>query len=389
MDNTMNDGINKLIVMTLDVWNTGLMGVDIGRIIGALLIFGLFLLLRDLFGKYVLYRVRDWAKDSKIKIDERILSAVIPPVKFIPIILGVFFAGQYLALSGDLDAFYDRILRSLIVFVIFWALYRAAEPFSHSFKRLDKILNKAIAQWIFRTLKVILVFIGAAVVLEIWGIAVGPLLAGLGLFGAAIALGAQDLFKNLIGGLTILAEKRFSPGDWILVEGVIEGIVEDIGFRSTKIRRFDKAPVHVPNASLSDTVVINFSRMTYRRVRWLIGVEYGTSAQQLRIIRDSILEYLKNHEAFAQAEDIGSNVYIDSFGPSSIDILVNCFTKSLAWEDWMQAKEDLAFAIKDIVETKAKTGFAFPSQTLYVETLPDTPPSWLAPAKPSKARKTV
>ena len=126
---------------------------------------------------------------------------------------------------------------------------------------------------------------GAMAILEIWGIAVGPLLAGLGLFGAAVALGAQDLFKNLIGGMTIIAEKRFQPGEWIRVDGVVEGVVEDIGFRSTKVRRFDKAPVHVPNAALSDAVVTNFSRMTHRRIKWKIGVVYNSTVEQLQIIR--------------------------------------------------------------------------------------------------------
>src|SRR5690606_24926556 len=105
----------------------------------------------------------------------------------------------------------------------------------------------------------------AATILEIWGIKVAPILAGFGLLGVAVALGAQDLFKNLIAGLLILSEKRFSIGDWVRVKDLVEGTVESIGFRSTVIRRFDLSPVYVPNTMLSDNAVINFSNMIFRR----------------------------------------------------------------------------------------------------------------------------
>ena len=112
------------------------------------------------------------------------------------------------------------------------------------------------------------------------------------LIGVAVALGAQDLFKNLISGFLIIAEKRFNIGDWIKVEGVVEGTVEAIGFRSTFVRRFDKAPVYIPNAKLSDNSLINFSSMSHRRIYWRIGVQYRTTIEMLREIRDNIENYI-------------------------------------------------------------------------------------------------
>ena len=119
--------------------------------------------------------------------------------------------------------------------------------------------------WLVKAVKAVLFFIGVATVLDVWGIKIGPIIAGFGLFGVAVALGAQDLFKNLISGILILGERRFMRGDWIKVDGVVEGTVENIGFRSTLVRRFDLAPVYVPNAKLSDGSVTNFSKMTFRR----------------------------------------------------------------------------------------------------------------------------
>jgi len=370
------------------VWAHGFMGVDIGSIIVAMLILVGFLVIRGVFSKFILYKLRDWAATSKTTMDDKIVDALIPPIKFIPVILGIFFATQYLDFSEGVDEFILKFERSLIAFTIFWAIHRASEPLSHSMKRLERLLTRAMVQWIFNALRVIIVFLGGAVILEVWGIQVGPLLAGLGLFGAAVALGAQDLFKNLIGGLTIIAEKRFHPGEWILVDGVVEGTVEEIGFRSTKVRRFDKAPVHVPNAHLSDVAVTNFTRMSHRRIKWAIGVTYGTSVDQLQIIRDGIMGYIQENDDFAKEDGLATFVRVDSFNSSSIDFLVYCFTKTTVWGEWLEAKEKFAFAIKEIVEEKAGSSFAFPSQSLYVESLPgDAPEVFMPPGDDSGKKK--
>ena len=217
-----------------------------------------------------------------------------------------------------------------------------------------------------------------ATILEIWGIQVGPLLAGLGLFGVAVALGAQDLFKNLIAGMLILVEKRFAHGDWVKVDGVVEGIVESIGFRSTFVRQFDKAPVYVPNARMSDNAVTNYSRMTHRRIYWKIGVEYSTSIDQLKQIREQIEAYVMNNDEFAHPPEVSTFVRIDSFNDSSIDLMLYCFTRTTVWGEWLRIKEALAYEIMDIVEG-AGSGFAFPSQSLYVETLPGDGPEIFEP----------
>ncbi|MEM6812583.1 MAG: mechanosensitive ion channel family protein [Pseudomonadota bacterium] len=356
--------------MVIEVWSHGFMGVDIGRIIIALGIFTLFLLIRGLFGKFFVHYLSKITQKTSSTLDDKIIEALIPPIKFIPIILGIFFATQYLNFSDEINEIIMKIERSLIAFTIFWALHRVCIPLSHGLKILETILTKAMLTWSMKALKVLIIFLGASVILEIWGIAVAPLLAGLGLFGAAVALGAQDLFKNLIGGITIIAEKRFFPGEWIRVDGVVEGTVEDIGFRSTKVRRFDKAPVHVPNSNLSDAVVTNFSRMTHRRIKWKIGVVYGTDVDQLQTIRDGILKYITSHSKFAQPDEVSTFVRVDSFNDSSIDFLVYCFTKTTDWGEWLAIKEKFALEIKRIIEEKAQTSFAFPSQSIYLESIP-------------------
>ncbi len=363
----------------LNVWNEGVLGIDIGSIIVALLIFGAFLVLRGVLSKYILSRLHRWTSKSNTSIDDKIIKALTPPIRFIPIILGVFFAAQILEFDGMAAEFIARLVRSLIAFTIFWSLHRALEPIQHISKNMERILTPVMMMWIFKFLKVLVIFIGAAVVLEVWGIAIGPLLAGLGLFGAAIALGAQDLFKNLIGGLTVIAEKRFYPGDWIKVDGIVEGIVEEIGFRSTRVRRFDKAPVYVPNSDLSDAVVTNFSRMTNRRIYWKIGIKYSATREQLTLIRDEIANYLATCDDFEKPPKVSTFVRLDSFNDSSIDFMIYCFTKTTNWGQWLAVKEEFALVIKEIVEEKAKTEFAFPSQSLYVEAMPSGSPEIFNP----------
>lgn len=365
-------------VLVVDVWEHGYLGVDVGRILVAIAIFCGFLILRRLFTHLVIRRLKRWTSKSATEIDDRALGALENPIRFIPVVMGAFFAIQYLELTGLLQTIAGNLVRSLVAYNIFWGIYNLIDPLSFLLNRLERIFTPAMVEWLIKAIKAFFVFIGAATILEIWGIEVGPLIAGLGLFGVAVALAAQDLFKNLIAGILILGEKRFTKGDWIRVDGIVEGTVESIGFRSTRVRRFDKAPVQVPNAQLSDQAVTNFSAMTHRRIYWVIGVEYRTTVEQLRKIRDEIESYVLNSPDFAKPPEVATFVRIDKFNDSSIDIMLYCFTVTTNWGEWLEIKEQLAFKIMAIVEG-AGSAFAFPSQSVYVETLPTEMPEVFVP----------
>jgi MscS family membrane protein len=362
-----------------EVWQQGFLGIDIGQVIIAAGILALFFLIRGLFSRFIMGTLHRLAKRTKTTIDEKILDSIDKPLRFVPIVLGIFIATEYLSLTGDLATFATHLVRSLIAFTIFWALVNTVQPLSTQIRKLETIFTPIMVDWLIKALRVAFIFIGAATILEIWGIKIGPILAGLGLLGVAVALGAQDLFKNIISGILVIAEKRFNPGNWVRVDGEVEGTVETIGFRSTLIRRFDKAPVYVPNSILSDNAVINFSEMTFRRIYWVIGVEYRTTIEQLRTIRDAIEEFLLNSKDFAQPPYVPTFVRIDKFSDSSIDIMVYCFTKTTVWGEWLELKEQLAYKIKEIVEG-AGTSFAFPSRSIYMEkTGPEKPEVFIPP----------
>ncbi len=374
----MTENLQEFWNLVVDVWNRGFLGIEVGRLLIALGIILLFLVFRHFFNLIVIGRLQRWAARSDSKLDDEAVEVLAAPIRFVPIVIGIFIAVGYLGLRGTLGTIADNLLRSLVVFNLFWFLFAAVGPFSFVFGKLETVFSRPMVDWMVKATKIGIAFIGGAIILELWGIEVGPVLAGAGLLGVAVALGAQDLFKNLIAGILVIAEKRFNPGDWILVDGVVEGTVETIGFRSTLVRRFDKAPVYVPNARLSDNAVTNFSEMTHRRIYWKIGVEYRTTVDQLREIRDGIEAHIIGNPDYAQPDEVSTFVRIDSFNDSSIDIMLYCFTRTTNWGEWLKIKENLAYHIMDVVH-KAGTGFAFPSQSVYVESLPQDRPEVFVP----------
>ncbi len=357
-----------------DVWHHGVFGIELERWVIAVGLVIASLVLRNVLAHFVVNRLRPFTEKTETKWDDAVLNAIERPLRLAPFILGVIVAKQYLGITGIWEVFLLKSIKSVVVLAIFWTLYNLMDPVSAVFNRLSHLFSQSMIYWLVNALRAGLIFMGSATVLGIWGIQIGHIIAGLGLFGVAVALGAQDLFKNLISGILILAERRFQIGDWIRVEGVVEGTVETIGFRSTRIRQFDKAPVFVPNADLSDNSVINFSQMTYRRISWVIGLEYRTTVAQLRTIRKEVEDWLMTHEAFIHPPVAPLFVRISDFSDSSIDMMVYCFTRTTIWGEWLKLKEDLACAIKEIVE-RNHTGFAFPSQSIYMETLPDGAPA--------------
>ena len=347
----------------LDVWKEGVSGINISEIIIALTIFIFFLFLRGVFSKFVVKRLEKYVSKTTNKFDNSLVSSMEGPAKFFPIVLGFFVSTSYL--TGEHGAI-ELINRSLITILIFWTFHQIIGPLSVVIKSVGGLLSRDLINWIIKAIKVLIFILGAAAVLELWGIKIGPIIAGLGLFGVAVALGAQDLFKNLISGILVLVERRFQVGDWIFVEGVIEGTVESIGFRSTVIRRFDKSLATIPNFQFAENAVINNSQTTNRRINWMIGLEYKTTSEQLKNIKDQIENYIKNNKDFYTSAETMLSVKIDQFAASSIDIRLICFTKTANFKEWLNVKDSLAIQIKEIVE-KNEASFAFPSTSIYVE----------------------
>jgi MscS family membrane protein len=356
--------INNFSDIFLSVWKKGILGVDIFQILIGVGIFFIFLIFRGLISKLIIKKLEIISKRTTNKLDDTFVNALEGPARFLPIVLGFFIASYYMTFSSDSREIVDTINRTLITILIFWIIHQIIEPISYILSGLDKLLTRELIGWIIKSLKILIFILGLAAVLELWGIKIGPIIAGLGLFGVAVALGAQDLFKNLISGILVLVEKRFKIGDWIAVEGIIEGTVENIGFRSTSIRKFDKSLAIIPNFQFAENAVVNVSETSNWRIRWIITLQYNSTIDQLKKVREEIENYINSSDDFNQSAGVA--VRIEKFSDSSIDILVRCFTNSNSWSNSLEVKERLAIEIKQIVE-KNGASFAFPSQSIYIE----------------------
>ena len=371
---------NQFFDLFQEVWIKGIFGINVSEIIIGLIIFLIFYVLRRLFARLLINRLSKIVLNSANQLDDTIIAVIEGPLKFLPVVIGFFIASSYVNFSTEVQSFIDLMNRSLITIFIFWLLHQLVVPFSFLIKKFEEKISKPLVDWTLRGLKILIFILGVVAILELWGIKVGPVIAGLGLFGVAVALGAQDLFKNLISGIMILMERRFTTGDVILVSGEVEGVVEQIGFRSTLIRRFDSTPVMVPNYKFAEQSVTNHTRRHHRRIRWLIGLEYKTSINQLKKIRNQLTNLIETDGGFAKNENTSFFVRIDSFSDSSIDLLVQAFTVTNDWGEYLKIKEELAVKIYEILE-KNEANFAFPSQSIYLESLPGEKPEIFNPKK--------
>ena len=298
--------------------------------------------------------------------DDAIVGALKKPLTLIPIGIALFAILQEINLDETYQSYGEVLIKSYFYLAVFWSLADAITPVRDFVGEKYDFLTSTLRNWIFRTLKFIAYLVGIVSVLELWGVDAASIIAGLGLFSVALALGAQNFFKNLIGGLLIIGEKRFKQGDWINIDGVAEGEVEKIDFRSTLIRRFDKAPIFVPNSVLSDSEIINFSEMPFRRIRFNVGLIYQTTPETILNIRKDIEDYVAKNDDLVNADEATTTIRVTQLNDSSIDLLIYCFTKSTRWYDFTKAKEDLILEIIRIVKNNG-SDFAYPTQTIHLE----------------------
>ena len=362
-----------LIQIITNVWNQGFLGIGITEIIISMLIFVAGAISRAILVGRVLKWLESITINTESEIDDVLLDALKKPLGYVPMTIALYLIAIYLPLSGAAELFATNLIKALIAFTIFSALANSVTPIFQAFTS-TAVLTKSMTMWLERSARMIIWIIGAGIILDIFGIQIGPLVAGLGLFSVAVALGAQDLFKNLISGILIIGENRFQPGDRIEVPGQLHGMVEDIGFRSTLIRGFDTAPMLVPNKDLSDVKVINHGNMEFRRISWTLNLTYSTTQKQLAKICESITHYINTSDQFIVNPGQESFARTEELAASSIDVRVLCYTKPIGFTDFSKVKQDLIFEIIKLVRTNGSE-FAFPSSSIYLENTDPIDPS--------------
>ena len=354
-----------LIEIITNVWKEGFLGIGITEIIVSLLIFIAGAISRAFFVGRVLKWLENLTSQTDSEIDDVLLKSLKKPLGYIPMTIALYCVAVYLPLTGMADTFATNLIEAMIAFTIFSAFANSVAPIFQAFTS-RAVLTRSMTMWLERAARIIIWIIGLGIILDIFGIQIGPLVAGLGLFSVAVALGAQDLFKNLISGLLIIGENRFQPGDRIEVPGSLHGMVEDIGFRSTLVRMFDTAPMLVPNKDLSDVKVINHGNMVFRRISWHLNLIYSTTQEQLSKICDDITAFIDSSDDFTENPEQESFARTEELASSSIDIRVLCYTDPVGLTDFSKIKQNLIFEIIKIVRSNGSE-FAYPSTSVYVE----------------------
>jgi len=337
---------------------------NIQNIVIAILIFAIFIFLRKIFTKYIVKLLSVFVQKTKTSFDDKLLFILIEPMRFLIIIIGFKIAITYIDYTS---VFVNLSIKSLLIFVIFWVLYKSIVVFKDSIAnfamKFGKELHQELSLLIIKVIKIFIVVSGLVMILQVWDINVSAFIASLGLGGLAFALAAKDTAANLFGGLTLLADKSLKLNDWIKVNS-IEGIVEDIGLRTTKLRTFEKSIITVPNQILANSPVENFSRRGIRRIKFRIGLTYGTTADTIQSIILQITQMLKSHNDIAQNATM--LVKFDKFEDSNLSIFVYTFTDTSNWDRYLSIKEDVNIKIMKIIENH-DSDFAFNSQTIYLK----------------------
>ncbi|PRY19783.1 MscS family membrane protein [Aliiruegeria haliotis] len=261
--------------------------------------------------------------------------------------------------------FFRQILISVLVLAIFAAWYRLVEPMI-SLIRPGKITGVQLdTSWMVRLGQFVVVLMSITAFLEVWNIDISSALTGVGVLGAGLAIASQDFIRNLIAGMNNMSEKRFETGDWIAVDGGVEGTVTRVDVRSTTVMGFDHVPHYVPNSELSNATVLNKSRMDHRRAFWTIGLVLDASDEQIRQVCDDVQKHLRESGDFVVADDFPLIVCPIGLSDSAIEIRILGFTRTKDYEPYLEACGRLVSALRSALKA-AGTELAYPTRSIQI-----------------------
>ena len=351
------------------VWNSSFFGITVGEMALASLVLFAFILTRKFFARVVIERLKRWASLTKTDIDDQIVVVLQQPLMFLFFIIGLSIVVNWVAFSSNTEAILNQIIKSLIAFTIFWTGFRLVDPVSILFDKLLSRLAGPVAyevkNYLLKFLKFFLFGSGVIAVLAQWGINPWPYFAGIGVLSLPFAFAAKDTVSNLFGGIKlILIDRAFSVGDWIEAPSIGHGTVEEITLSTVKIRKFSKAIQSIPNGILANAAITNWSRMTNRRIKIDLGLDYSTKTDQFKAILIRIKKLIADDDRVDHT--VSEMVHLVNFNSSSIDINLYYFTKTTDWVLWREIIEDHMLKFIGIIEEEGSS-FAFPSRSIYIE----------------------
>lgn len=364
-------------------------GLDVTKVIFIVFITLLIYLIRKvLYGTIKLFILKTkYMKDYATEILDDIRRPIIH-------LFFVINLEMILYIYHDFNSFatVDKVFNIIYAFFFTVLIYKTVNSIARVkiqyLEQSDKNVKNEMINIGVKLINMLIIIVGLLIMLHLSGANLTAVLSGLGIGGLAVALAARESLENFFGTISILMSDVYSQGDWIEADGK-EGIVVEIGLRVTTVRTFGNALIAIPNATLANSDVKNWSkRVIGRKIKMTLGVKYDSKAENINNAVEEIREMLKSHPDIAtentmyqdrlhkspklvsKEDELGVKrtllVYLDEFSDSSINILVYCFTKTTKWTEWLKTKEDVMYKIMEILERNSLE-FAYPSMSLYHE----------------------
>jgi MscS family membrane protein len=354
----------------LEIFNYDLFGVRIDKFVIFFIIIFLTFLIKNIVMYIINVRITALVKKTRTEFDDLLINAIKSPLGYMILLQGFYAAIIVLQLPENIGLFeIKRIVDAIYIlsfsFIMLYFTFKIIDILAYYLykqsKKSESTLDDQLVPLIVKSLRIVVATVGILFILQNFGYNITSLLAGLGIGGLAFALAAQNTVSNLFGSITIFSDKPFQLGDWIQV-GDIEGTVEEVGFRTTRVRRFDQALVTVPNSQFINTGVVNYSAMKKRRITFNLGLTYGTPASKMNEVVAGIKKIIEEDEEFEHSFYM---VMFTEFGAYSLNIFIYCFSKTTDWAESLRVKEKFNLKIMQLVEDVG-VEIAFPSQTIYM-----------------------
>ena len=350
------------------------LGNSIENYLLSVLILAVGLVFKQTFSKYISKFLFDFILRAKKLTGKDFYNTIKKPLDFLIILIFFSFSLNHLDKSIILnkitiisESSFNKIFTLSIIILVIWFLLKITDflkliMMEKALKTKSK-LDDQLIPFFSSLLKILIVIFGLFIIAgNVFNINITALAAGLGVGGIAIAMAAKESLENLFGSFVIFLDRPFIVGDVVTV-GTTTGLIESVGFRSTRIRTFDKSLVTVPNKKMVDAEVDNLGMRTSRRAKFNIGLTYSTNKNQIKKITKEIKNFIDKHPN--TEKDFGRVKFIN-FGSSSLDIMIVFYVKGTDWDKYLNTTEEINFKIMDIIK-KHKSDFAFPSTTVYLD----------------------
>ena len=361
--------------------------LELARVLLVVLTFAIILLLRSIIGwlfaqplKRLLERI------GQSNANERIHSIIVVPTGYLLLALALDISARILEIEPDALTFVIHVTRTLVIIAIALVISRLLRVLALSRQQIliltGLAIDEALLPFVRTGAHLLILALALVIIIQEWGYNVTGLIAGLGLGGLALSLAAQDTLSNLFGFAAIVSDRPFVIGEYVKTKDV-EGLIERVGLRSTRVRQIDQAIVAVPNSMLAASAILNWSRLSKRKIELTLGVTYKTSPDQMEALLAQLREMLKAQE---KVDPNSVVVYFVGFGQFALNVLVRCYLNIADWGAFTAEQERILLEIMRLVES-LDLQIAYPTQSIYVETMePNSAPNGAEqPAKPDSA----